>query len=54
MLENALEELTSSDTSAISQLISKLVHQANVKQVSKAYYNRYDRVLSCLTSNMIV
>lgn len=43
MLENALEELTSSDTSAISQLISKFAHQANVKQVSKAYSNRRRR-----------
>lgn len=51
MLENALEGLTSSDTTAISHIISKFEHKASVKQ-DNAYYSRYIRLNAYLKTSI--
>ncbi|KAK0571563.1 hypothetical protein LWI29_018165 [Acer saccharum] len=50
-LENALEEVDSSDTSAISQVISKFMHKSNIKQHSA--YNRLPTVNKCFSRETV-
>ncbi|KAJ4707665.1 3-hydroxyisobutyryl-CoA hydrolase 1 [Melia azedarach] len=52
MLENALEGLTSSDTTAISHIISKFEHKASVKQ-DNAYYSRSKIVNKCFSRETV-
>ncbi|KAK3212992.1 hypothetical protein Dsin_017698 [Dipteronia sinensis] len=50
-LENALDKVDSSDTSAISQLIGKFMHKPNIKQHSA--YNRLPTVNKCFSRETV-
>ncbi|KAK3212903.1 hypothetical protein Dsin_017609 [Dipteronia sinensis] len=51
LLENALDKMDSSDTSAISHLIGKFVHKPNIKQHSA--YRRLQIVNKCFSGKIV-